>query len=124
MADLRGSDTVLEIGAGKGHITRQLAMVCRQVVSYEIDPALCHRLQGALLENVSLRCGDFLMARLPRGPYKVFANIPFSLTTAILRKLTMGDRMPEAAWLIVERCGALLRSVAGHDHEPGAETLV
>ena len=108
LTDLSQKDDVLEIGAGKGHITRQLAETCGRVVAYEIDPALHERLRGTLPENVSLRCGDFLAARLPSGPYKVFANIPFSLTTAILRKLTMGDRLPEAAWLIVER-GAAVR---------------
>ena len=39
---------VLEIGAGKGHITKALAQKCRNVVSYEIDPALYHTLKSAL----------------------------------------------------------------------------
>ena len=38
--NLQKEDTVLEIGAGKGHITKALAQKCRNVVSYEIDPAL------------------------------------------------------------------------------------
>lgn len=115
LTDIGGNDTVLEIGAGKGHITRQLAERCGRVVSYEIDPALCARLQGALPDNVSLRRGDFLSAPLPKGDYKVFANIPFSITTAILRKLTQGDRPPRAAWLIVERGAAIRFCGQGRD---------
>ena len=95
-------DTVLEIGAGKGHITRALSRRCGQVISYEIDPLLFHRLAGNTKKNVRLICGDFLKAPLPKTPYKVFANIPFSHTTAILRKLTAAPNPPLAAWLIVE----------------------
>ena len=114
-SDLCGDDLVVEIGAGKGHITRQLAEVCGHVVSYEIDPLLYDRLQGTLPGNVSLRRGDFLTARLPGKPYKVFANIPFSITTAILRKLTMDGNPPEAAWLIVEKGAAMRFCGRGRD---------
>lgn len=79
---------MLEIGAGKGRITRCLAQYSGSVIAYELDPALAARLEGRLPENVRLYCADFLTAPLPRTPYKVFANIPFSRTTEILRKLT------------------------------------
>lgn len=114
-SDLCGDDLVVEIGAGKGHITRQLAEVCGRVVSYEIDPVLYDRLQRTLPGNVSLRRGDFLTARLPEKPYKVFANIPFSITTAILRKLTMDGNPLEAAWLIVEKGAAMRFCGRGRD---------
>lgn len=115
LTDLNRRDTVVEIGAGKGHITRQLAEVCGRVVSYEIDPVLVQRLQGMLPENEFLRQGDFLTARLPGQPYKVFANIPFSITTAILRKLTMDAHPPEAAWLIMEKGAAMRFCGRGRD---------
>lgn len=104
--DLSPADTVLEIGAGKGHITRALSRRCGQVISYEIDPQLFQRLAGTTEKNVRLICGDFLKASLPGTPYKVFANIPFSHTTAILRKLTETPAPPQAAWLVVERGAA------------------
>ena len=106
LAGLNERDTVLEIGAGKGHITRALAEKCGKVISYEIDPALYERLNPQLAQNVVLRQGDFLKCRLPGGPYKVFANIPFSSTTDIVRKLTAGERMPEEMWLIMEKGAA------------------
>lgn len=107
-SDLHGKDVVLEIGAGKGHITRELAKRCRRVIAYEIDPALCERLEETLPDNVTLIRGDFMRHPLPKGRYKVFANIPFSLTTDILRRLTDAPNPPESAWLIVER-GAAMR---------------
>lgn len=104
--DLSINDTVLEIGAGKGHITRALARQCGHVVSYEIDPKLYERLLPQVADNVLLHHQDFLEAKLPKGCYKVFANIPFSITTAIVRKLVNAVPGPTAMWLIMEKGAA------------------
>lgn len=122
LTDLSCTDTVLEIGAGKGHITRALADRCGRVVTCEIDPALARRLQGTLPENVRLHQADFLHMALPRSPYKVFANIPFCITTAVLRRLTQGPNPPQAAWLIMEK-GAALR-FCGSGRETAASLLL
>lgn len=103
--DISDSDTVLEIGAGKGHITKALSKRAKTVVSYEIDGALYERLKPDVAENVRLIRGDFLKCALPKSPYKVFANIPFSRTSEIMRKLT-ADRLPERIWLIMEKGAA------------------
>lgn len=102
---LSPNDTVLEIGAGKGHITKALSETCR-VISYEIDENLYSKLKPQLNGNVRLYCRDFLKCALPRAPYKVFANIPFSKTSEIVRKLTLSDNPPEAIWLIMEKGAA------------------
>ncbi len=106
LTDIAPSDTVLEIGAGKGHITCELASRAARVISYEIDEELARKLAPTLPDNVQLHARDFLHCALPQSPYKVFANLPFFLTTDILRKLTRGDRAPDAAWLIVEKGAA------------------
>ncbi|MBE6933277.1 MAG: methyltransferase domain-containing protein [Ruminococcaceae bacterium] len=105
-SDLSSSDTVLEIGAGKGHITRALAARVGRVIAYEIDPRFAERLRGSLPGNVTLYVQDFLQCRLPRQEYCVFANIPFSITTAIVRKLALGTNPPRAMWLIMEKGAA------------------
>lgn len=122
LTDLSAADTVLEIGAGKGHITRALAERCQRVITYEIDPALSARLAGNLPDNVRLFAADFLRAQLPKGPYKAFANIPFSITTDILRKLTEGPNPPQAAWLIMEK-GAAMR-FCGQGRESTASLML
>ncbi len=103
------TNLVLEIGAGKGHITRTLLDACRAVTAYEIDPHLAQLLRENLgaRANLQLVPGDFLAAPLPaRGDYKVFSNIPFSITTAIVRKLTAAPNLPKAMWLVVEKGAA------------------
>lgn len=103
---ITSADTVLEIGAGKGHITKALSEKCRRVISYEIDERLYAKLKPQLSDNVKLFCGDFLKCRLPSCPYKVFANIPFSITTDIIRKLTESDDPPSCIWLVMEKGAA------------------
>lgn len=99
-------DTVLEIGAGKGHITKALADQCQHVISYEIDRKLYEKLAPQLPGNVKLYCRDFLQCSLPTKSYQVFANIPFSKTTAIVRKLITAENLPEHMWMIMEKGAA------------------
>lgn len=101
-------DLVIEIGPGKGHITRELLPRCGALKAAELDPALCRRLteQFGGESNFHLYQGDFLKMPLPKGGYKVFANIPFSRTTEIIRRLTGAPNPPSAAWLIVEQGAA------------------
>lgn len=106
IAGFQKEDTVLEIGAGKGHITRALAEICGKVISYEIDDRLFEHLKGQLPANVLLLNRDFLTCRLPKEPYWVFSNIPFSATTDIVRKLTASASLPQGMWLIMEKGAA------------------
>jgi len=108
LAGLNRGDHVVEIGPGKGHITRELLARCDQVTAVELDPALCEKLHAKFAGESNLRLvrGDFLGWDLPKGPYKVFANIPFGCTTDIVRKLTQGTRPPQEAWLVMEKGAA------------------
>lgn len=104
-------DHVIEIGPGKGHITEKLAARAKQVTAVELDEGLFQKLalRFAGADNVVLIRNDFLRFALPKsGDYKVFSSIPFSITTAIVRKLTETKNPPAEAWLILEK-GAALR---------------
>lgn len=103
-AALGPEDCVLEIGAGRGAITRELARRCRRVVAVEIDPGLCRRLRAELggAPGVEIVQGDFLGQALPAAPFKVFANPPFRRSTAMLRRLLEARRPPEDVWLVLQ----------------------
>jgi 23S rRNA (adenine-N6)-dimethyltransferase len=105
LAALDANDTVIEIGPGSGVITARLAQRCRQVLAIEKDANLARRLtQRFAGENsVAIFAADFLAFPLPSSRYKVFANIPFAITTAIVSKLTTGASPPEDAWLVMQR---------------------
>lgn len=109
LTDIGPQDIVWEIGAGKGHITRRLLARCGRLTAVEIDPRLHSLLAqrlGAAKGLRLLRC-DFLEARLPATQaYKVFANLPFAGTTAMLRKLLHAQNPPDDCWLIMEKGAA------------------
>lgn len=108
-AEVDRSDTVLEIGAGLGHLTAQLAEAAGQVVAVEVDRRLAGPLQERLAgyNNVCLVMGDILEldpATLMGGqPYKVVANLPYAITSAVLRHLLEADRPPERMVVTVQR---------------------
>lgn len=104
------SDVVLEIGPGLGSLTVVLADTARQVVAIEIDEQMLGPLEEVLAakENVRLVHGDILrqdIAQLMNAPqpYLVVANIPYYITSAILRHLLESDHPPERLALTVQR---------------------
>jgi len=105
IANLTNTDNVLEIGAGKGHITKALIKKCNFVTAVELDKTLYQKLSVSLAgeRNIKLINNDFLKIKLPQNEYKVFANIPFSITTDIIKKLTQSENPPVEAWLVMEK---------------------
>ena len=104
-------DLVVEIGTGSGNITFELAKVCKEVVGFEIDPELYSSLKNQLkifnIENVKLLNIDFLKADMIRyGKFKIFANIPFFLTSHILRKILIEKNNLSLAYIFMEKDAA------------------
>jgi len=82
-------DLVLDIGAGNGLISAALARRGARVQAIERDPALAGRLRAkfATWPLVSVVEADVLAMPWPAEPFRVVANIPFGITTKILRRL-------------------------------------
>jgi 16S rRNA (adenine1518-N6/adenine1519-N6)-dimethyltransferase len=92
-ADLQPDDTILEIGPGTGILTRFLAARAKKVIAVEKDRTLSAALSKALVKekvfNVDVMSEDILrydLKTLP-SPYKVVANIPYYLTSRLIRIL-------------------------------------
>ena len=104
-ASISADDLVIEIGPGKGILTRELARRCRQVLAIEKDPRLARRLGRNLQahDNVVIFEADAVELPLPLTPYKVFANIPFNSTAAIVRWLTEAPNPPDETSLVIQR---------------------
>lgn len=109
LTNLNQNDTVIEIGTGKGHLTEALCRRSGHVCSVELDRRLYEgsKLKLAGFPNLSLIHGDFLKYSLPaKSDYKVFSNIPFSITAQILEKLTGAPNPPREMWLVMEKGAA------------------
>lgn len=99
---------VLEIGAGPGLLTRRLAMVARRVVAVELDDGFVVLLRHELahLANVTVVHGDILKLDIPTliaAPYAVVANLPYYITSAVLRQLLQCVPPPFRLVLMVQR---------------------
>ena len=91
-AHIHTSDTILEVGPGKGALTYALAETGANIMAIEKDERLAETLIQELatkqIRNVAIQTGDVLRS-FPeiKGPYKVVANIPYYLTSRLVRKL-------------------------------------
>jgi 16S rRNA (adenine1518-N6/adenine1519-N6)-dimethyltransferase len=90
--DPRPDETFLEIGPGRGALTRPLAARAKAVVAYEIDRDLAAELRGSAPPNVTVVEGDFLDGlkadfRLQTSNLRVAGNLPYNVASPIMFKL-------------------------------------
>lgn len=108
-AGVTGDDRVLEIGPGVGNLTRHLAVRAGEVIAVEKDRQMFPALQEVLapFANVRLVHGDILEldpAELMAAPgYVVVANIPYYITSALMRHLLEARVRPDRLTLTVQR---------------------
>lgn len=108
-AAVQPGDEVLEIGAGLGSLSRHLARAARRLVAVELDRALLPPLQQTLadFDNVEIVLGDILALHLAtyfKNPgYRVVANIPYYLTSKLIRHLLESQPRPGGLALTVQK---------------------
>jgi 16S rRNA (adenine1518-N6/adenine1519-N6)-dimethyltransferase len=108
-ADLDAGDTVLEIGAGIGALTILLAESARRVVAVEIDIRLLPALQEAVAghANIEIVRGDILEqdigSLMGADKFNVVANIPYNITSMLIRRLLEAPKQPDRLILTVQR---------------------
>lgn len=105
-ADLRANDIVLEIGPGLGTLTEILVKRAKQVTAVEFDLGLAADLPRRLsADNLTVTHQDILdfdFTNLPPG-YKIVANIPYYLTSHLIRVISETPNPPQAAVLLVQK---------------------
>lgn len=111
-ADICPRDTVLEIGPGTGILTRALSSSAQKVIAVEKDERMAQELEDALLSqkitNVDIIRSDILseltkLARLNLVNLKIVANIPYYLTSRLLRALLEAPQKPKLIALTVQK---------------------
>lgn len=104
-SNIRKNDTVYDLGAGSGVIASVLANKCKKVIAVENEPETLKKLRSNLgnILNVDILDQDILKLKIPEGRYKLFSNIPFNESAAIMRKFTEAGNPPIATYLIVQK---------------------
>lgn len=122
-SDIKRTDIVFDLGAGSGVITSALAARASRVVAVENEPNAVQKLQEnmRIYDNVTVLKKDILAVEFPDHSFKVFANIPFHLSSEVVRTLTSLVHQPASIYLVVQRQFArkLLPTHAGFSSQLG-----
>ncbi|MBP7018317.1 ribosomal RNA small subunit methyltransferase A [Candidatus Saccharibacteria bacterium] len=104
-AGVVSADVVLEVGPGLGTLTAKLLNRGSKVIAIEKDEHLATRLEAKNIDNLQVIEGDILQFdfnSLPAG-YKVAANIPYYLTSALVRLLLESDNQPAQIGILIQK---------------------
>lgn len=107
LSNIQPNDLVIEIGPGRGIITRELLKQAGQVIAIELDARFSEELFALeRADHLQLIIGDFLEWELPNTPYKVFSNIPFNYTSDIINKLASSENKASDIYLVMQLSAA------------------
>jgi len=126
-ANLSTDDLVIEIGPGGGLLTEALAKKCKKIVAIEIDGSLCTLLRNRfsnkknveiinanilkidlrqLISNFQIPISNKIPGskfQIPNFPYKVIANLPYYITSPIIRLFLESEFPPQEMILMVQK---------------------
>jgi 16S rRNA (adenine1518-N6/adenine1519-N6)-dimethyltransferase len=109
-AELSVDENVVEIGAGTGELTAELAARAGRVWAVEVDEDLCRRLRHRFegVDNVEIVQADALRLDVAeffgaREPYVVVANLPYNAGTAIVRQLLESEHGPQRLVVMLQK---------------------
>lgn len=105
-AHIDPEDHIVEIGAGVGVLTKELIGKAKQVTSIELDRRLIDLLKEFTGNpaNLTIIEGNALQVPFPESPYKIVANIPYHITSPLLRHAFLESSIyPQSMTLLIQR---------------------
>jgi 16S rRNA (adenine1518-N6/adenine1519-N6)-dimethyltransferase len=107
-AGIKSSDTVIEVGPGTGILTRELVLAAGKVIAVEKDEKMVEVLKSefASAKNLEVIEGDVrktIFERLKDTDYKVVSNIPFYLTSYLIRNFLEAKNHPKEMVLVIQK---------------------
>ncbi len=109
-AELSSNDVVLEIGPGVGNLTLRLGEKVKKVIAIEKDKKMCEILKEVLenqnIKNIKVINQDALKLdfnQYIQKPYKLVANLPYYITSPVIRKFLELKKPPESMILMVQK---------------------
>ncbi len=118
--ELTGSETVIEIGPGRGSLTELLLPAARRLILIEYDRALAAKLREryATASSVTVIEADVLTVNLrdvAGGPFRLVGNVPYYITTPILFHALERPRPDRAVYLVQREVAERIVAAPGSD---------
>ncbi|MDO8650538.1 MAG: 16S rRNA (adenine(1518)-N(6)/adenine(1519)-N(6))-dimethyltransferase RsmA [Candidatus Berkelbacteria bacterium] len=127
-ADIQPEDTVVEVGPGLGALTDELASQAKLVLAIEMDQELVNYLRlNKKKRNIKIIHGDALRIDWTvslDSPYRIVANIPYSITSPLLREIFGLEKKPTKVILLVQKEMAIRITAEPGSSERGFLTLL
>ncbi len=126
--DLKPEDIILEIGPGKGFLTKAIAPLVKKIIAVEKDPELAEELEQTFKNaNVTIVEADILkypFAQLPRAPFgiKIISNLPYNIATAVIEKVILEQRHFNSFYFAIQREHARRLTAKPNSKEYGSFT--
>ncbi|PIR88987.1 MAG: ribosomal RNA small subunit methyltransferase A [Candidatus Harrisonbacteria bacterium CG10_big_fil_rev_8_21_14_0_10_40_38] len=101
-------DTIIEIGPGKGFLTKEISKICHEkncsLIAIEKDCSLAEKLKKENLQNTEIITDDALkfLKNYKNSRYKLIGNIPYYITGKLLRILSENPIKPEKITLLIQ----------------------
>ncbi|MBU0732079.1 ribosomal RNA small subunit methyltransferase A [Patescibacteria group bacterium] len=108
-ANLEKNDTVLEIGAGFGNLTAELAKNVQKVIAIEPDNDVFPALKKLAKTNTNLELinddvfSADLRGKIEKGEYKIVANLPYQVTSSVFRYFLEQGPQPKSMTVMVQK---------------------
>ena len=117
------SDTVVEIGPGRGALTKTIAERVRRVVAVEIDRDLVERLRAYVPPNVQVVERDALetdLAEVSPEPYHLLGNLPYNIATPLLERFVDARTHILSATVMIQKevADRILARPGNRDYSP------
>lgn len=105
-AKLSKSDTVVEVGPGMGILTRELCKRAGKVIAVELDTTMLTVLKTACIKHCNLQVENQDILKFDTSKlenYKLVSNLPYYITSPVIRKFLEAENRPEEMVLLVQR---------------------
>jgi 16S rRNA (adenine1518-N6/adenine1519-N6)-dimethyltransferase len=104
-ANINPEDTIIEVGPGIGNLTKELSQKANKIIAIEKDQKMTNILKDTLKDykNIEIINADIRNYKLQTKNYKLVANIPYYLTSPLIRKFLEADNKPKKIILLIQK---------------------
>ncbi|MCX8094676.1 MAG: 16S rRNA (adenine(1518)-N(6)/adenine(1519)-N(6))-dimethyltransferase RsmA [Caldisericia bacterium] len=107
LTDFSEDDIIIEVGTGTGDLTKEIAKRVKKVVTYEIDERLKDIINENIIfyKNIEIKFMDFLKEENFPEKFRFFSNLPYSISTEILKKCSKINGLIDGYFMIQKELG-------------------